>query len=465
MTLVFCLLIFLPKILIGFAIIHGMWKDSDIPAIILKLAIGVPLGLALSTTMFFFTSLAGIRPQIYSQIEFWIVLSLIIFLIARTVSSLKNRHWKSLEYSWQDILGACIVIAGTALSIGAFLFYTNRHLYGFEDAWSIWNLTARFIYRTNSSNVLLDSQFYNRFHPDYPVELSLSVAWGWLVLKSETPRLPIAVALLTTFTPAALVWATLRKWRGTIVAALGALVLLMSTNLPSAVGQYADALLALHMLSAAALFYSYLCTSQRGLLILAGLLAGFSAWVKNEGLLFVCVFSVICLLATWKQVIHWRALRWLVIGITPPLLVVLAYKIIVNGQSDLFSGTISFTTQIFDLSRWQIVGQDFITYIIKYGNWPLSIVAMLLVYAMLMGGTREETQHQIWLFLIFAGQLAGYFGIYLITPHDLQWHIKTSVDRLISHLYPLAIFWIFIALRSPDLSIGHNQSRKPEYPQ
>ena len=460
MTLVFCLLIFLPKILAGFAIAHSLWKDSDIHAIVLKLAVGVPLGLALSTSMFFFTLLAGVPPQIYSQIEFWGILSLIIFLIARTVSSLKNQPWKPFEYSWQDILGACIVITGTALSIGAFLFYTSKHLYGFEDAWSIWNLTARLIYRTNSSNVLLDSQFYNRFHPDYPVELSLSVAWGWLVLKSETPRLPIAIALLATFTPAVLVWATLRKWRGAIAAALGVLVSLMSANLPSAVGQYADALIALHMLSAAALFYSYLRTSQKGLLILAGLLAGFSAWVKNEGLLFMGVFSVICLLAAWKQVINWRALRWFVIGITPPLLVVLAYKIIVNWQSDLFSSTNSFTAQILDLSRWQIVGQNFITYIIKYGNWPLSIVAMLLVYATLMGVTREEARHQIWLFLIFAGQLAGYFSIYLITPHDLQSHIKTSVDRLISHLYPLAIFWIFMALRSPNLSNGHNRSRQ-----
>ena len=460
MTLILCLLIFLPKILVGFVIANSLWKDSDIHAIVLKLAIGVPLGLALSTSMFFFTLLAGVPPQIYSRIEFWGILSVIIFILARTVPSLKNQHWKPFKYSWQDTWGAYIVIIGTALSMGAFLFYTSKHLYGFEDAWSMWNLTARFIYRENSSNVLLNSQFYNRFHPDYPVELSLSVAWGWLVLKSETPRLPIAIALLATFTPAVLVWSALRKWRGTIVATLGTLVLLMSINLPSSIGQYADALIALHLLSAVALFYEYIRTSQMGLLFLAGLLAGFSAWVKNEGILFVGVFSLICLLATWKQVLNWRALKWFVIGIAPPLLVLLAFKLTVTWQSDLLSGTNSSTAQILDLSRWQIVGQNFITHIIKYGNWPLSMVIMLLVYAMLMGISRAETRHQIWLFLIIAGQFAGYFSIYLITPHDLELHIKTSVDRLISHLYPLAIFWIFIALRPPNLSNGNNKSRK-----
>jgi len=448
-----CLFIFLPKILAGFIITHLLWKDSDFSAIILKLAIGVPVGMAISASMFFVALLIGIAPKAYSQVEFWSALLLVILFLAQKIT-LRKGYWKVTELPWQNILATSVVFIGAVLSTSAFLFYSKIHPYGFEDAQSIWNFTARFIYRANSPDIFLNSQFYSRFHPDYPVELSLNVAWGWLFLNNETPRLPISISLLATYIPAVLIWAALIKWRGIISASLGALILLMSVNYPYAITQYADTLIALHMLSAVVLFYGYLKTYQNGLLILAGFLTGSSAWVKNEGLLFVAVFTIVCILAIWKQGIKWRTFKWFVLGSALPLLIVLAYKITVNWQSDLFSVKNSFVKQFLDISRWQIIGQSFVTHIAGYGNWPVSALIILLVYAAVVGIAREETSHQLWLFLVLAGQLAGYFCIYLITPHELSLHIKTSIDRLVIHLYPLIIFWGFVAIRSPNLFIS-----------
>ena len=454
MTFIFSLLIFLPKVLIGFAIAHLLWKDSDVSAIILKLSVGVPLELAISASIFFISMLAGISPRLYSWIELCLFLILSVPILILIINSMR-KHMKILKPSQLDILEAIIILAGAFLGIGVFLSYSNMQPYGLEDAWSMWNLTPRFIFRGNSPAVLLNSQFYNRFHPDYPVELSLNVAWGWFVINGETTRVPIALALLTTFTPAIIAWVTLRRWKGFIVGALGSLIIFLIPDLPSAVGQYADPLLALHAFSATALFYGYLKSRHTGLLILVGLLVGFSAWVKNEGILLIGVFLAVYLFAAWIHEIQWNTLKSLAIGLFIPILVVVIYKYVVGLQNDLFSGTNSPYLQITDFSRWVIIGKSFVMHFIRYANWPISIILILLVYATLTKIDHNEVRQSTLLFLLFIGQLAGYFFIYLITPYNLQTHIMTSMDRLISHLMPVAILWVFATTRSLKLKIGN----------
>jgi hypothetical protein len=48
--------------------------------------------------------------------------------------------------------------------------------------------------------------------------------------------------------------------------------------------------------------------------------------------------------------------------------------------------------------------------------------------------------------------LAGYFFIYLITPRDIYWHLRFSLNRLFIQLWPSAIFLFFVALGSKPFS-------------
>ena len=452
MTFILSLLIFLPKILVGFTITHCLWKDSDLPATILKLSVGVALGFAMSASMFFIAVLFGIAPRAYSWIEFWAALAFVVlFLIHATISWRGNRT--VFKASRLDLLSMCIVLTGAILFSSAFLIYSRMHPHGFEDAWSIWNLVPRFIFRENSPAILLNNQFYDRFHPDYPVELSLNITWGWFILKEETPRVPIVLSFLSTITLCTLFWAVLIKWKGIVAATVGTLIMFTLIDMTAVIGQLADPLLTLHLLSAAALFYGYLKTRKSGMLVLSGLLAGFSAWVKNEGILFVGVLFIVCLIAAITQTIKWSELKFLIIGLAGPLLIVFAYKREVEWHNDLFSGANSPYLQLVDFSRWLLIGKSFITHIINYVNTPISVVVILLIYTLLIRFDKNETNYRTLLFLILSGQFAGYFFIYLITPHNLQSHIDTSIDRLISHLFPLAILWLFAGLRSPDFSI------------
>ena len=43
--------------------------------------------------------------------------------------------------------------------------------------------------------------------------------------------------------------------------------------------------------------------------------------------------------------------------------------------------------------------------------------------------------------------LAGLFAIYIITPYELRWHLRFSLNRLCLQLWPCAIFLFFASFR------------------
>jgi hypothetical protein len=51
--------------------------------------------------------------------------------------------------------------------------------------------------------------------------------------------------------------------------------------------------------------------------------------------------------------------------------------------------------------------------------------------------------------------LSGYFWIYVITPIELNLHLGSSLDRLLMHLWPSAIFVIALVARreSPSATL------------
>jgi hypothetical protein len=189
-------------------------------------------------------------------------------------------------------------------------------------------------------------------------------------------------------------------------------------------------------------------------MILAGLLAGYTAWVKNEGILFIGVFILVCLLAAWRRTIDGKSLKFLVIGLLIPTLTVVLFKSVVESQNDILGSNISLYSRLLDFSRWSVIARNFAAYIAGYASWPVSIVIILLIYALLMGFDRDETAYQALLLLFVLGQTAGYFFIYLITPHDLVLHINTSMQRLVFHVFPILILWLFVALKSPRLQVA-----------
>jgi len=173
----------------------------------LSLAVGIGLG---ACTLFLFVWLMVFGPPgaAYFVTESALGLLLIAALLALTwrerraskssptpeVGSASQRRRLPLSRV-QKLIAACfgIVVLVSAVSLA---YWVLLMPHGGWDAWAIWNLRARFIFRAGESW----PQAFGAFmpHTDYPLLIPLSVVRGWAYLGSEVQIAPAATAAAGT---------------------------------------------------------------------------------------------------------------------------------------------------------------------------------------------------------------------------------------------------------------------------
>jgi hypothetical protein len=60
---------------------------------------------------------------------------------------------------------------------------------------------------------------------------------------------------------------------------------------------------------------------------------------------------------------------------------------------------------------------------------------------------------RMWLLIPIGATAAAEYGTYLLTTADLDWHISTSVSRLVAQLWPSLIWLFFLTLRAPEATL------------
>ena len=63
-----------------------------------------------------------------------------------------------------------------------------------------------------------------------------------------------------------------------------------------------------------------------------------------------------------------------------------------------------------------------------------------------------------------AGVLAGYFAVYLVTPANLDWHLSTSLGRLLVQVWPSALLLAFIMFRPLEEAARQTNRRETGRP-
>lgn len=340
------------------------------------------------------------------------------------------------------------------------------------DAFAIWNLHARFLFRGGSHWHDGFSSLIPWSHPDYPLLLPAAIAHFWTGLGRESQIVPGLIGLVFTFSTVALLFSSLAMLRGRISALLGGLTLLATPFfIEQGSAQYADVPLSFFILAAIVLLS--LCEDSSavgrhgGLVILAGISCGFASWTKNEGLLFLLSIIasrlLVFVIAPSRSVLpkasaergitlerarkFWTSFAPFLAGLAPLLLLVAWFKRSVAVPNELFS-SIAFP-KLLDASRYLVVlkwyGKDFL----RFGDW-LPIPGTLLLMGLYFAAPGKRTQastpniptSRIAVFMT----LAGYFLIYLITPYDLYWHLRFSLNRLFLQLWPAVIFLFFLRI-------------------
>jgi hypothetical protein len=188
--------------------------------------------------------------------------------------------------------------------------------------------------------------------------------------------------------------------------------------------------------------------------VLAGAAVGFAAWTKNEGLLFLFAFLVSQMPFVARRtrpssespLSSGRELVILLLAITPFLLLILSFKHFIAPSGDLFSGPEAMLHKILTPGRYGAIlgwyGKDFL----RFGNWvvPTTVLFVALGFLSPSSGIRRENTAFRSSALALALTLCGYFAVYMITPNDLYWHLRFSLNRLFLQLWPTAIFLFFL---------------------
>jgi hypothetical protein len=240
--------------------------------------------------------------------------------------------------------------------------------------------------------------------------------------------------------------------RSPFLAAVAGLVLLCNrTDITWAAMQYADFALANYFTWSAGLLVLATRAEARGAewWPLVGFCVGSAAWCKDEGLAFAALVSALAL-AAWVRAGRRspRALAAWVGGLLLGGAPVLVLKLGFAWRSTVFGARErSFWQDLTDPARYRVLGEYVLGHLaLEIAWWTLLALAAVLVLL-----PRGRTVRRSWLPLGLAAAMALVFGVVLLTTReDLDWHVSTTIDRLVLHLWPMAILGMVVALGKTD---------------
>ena len=399
--------------------------------------------------IYFLGLVCGLNPYITLILSALICAAMVkwVRLPANEVPSTPPTRWLLIVF--------LVALAG---AVAIFILTAFKEPHGYWDAWSIWNLHARFMVRGGAHWTDLFTTQIGWTHPDYPLLVPSIVAQAWSVMRSETTLVPAAVAFLFTFGTAAVVVGAVRMLRGWDQALIaGAFLLGTATFLLQGVAQYADIPLAFYMVTAVAL----LCFDDVKCTVLAGAMAGFASWTKNEGLLFIVVLVVarcIVRLRHRSAAKLFVELKWFAAGLAPVLAVVALFKFRYAPPGDLLTGKPGeMLGHLVDFGRWVTVIEGFVKHLFIFGSLPTFIVPVIIVlavYAFLVR-FRVDPELRTAVHTMIAAvvlMLLGDFAVYLLLSNRLDWQIDTSLDRILMQIWPAALLAFFAASGSVQLA-------------
>jgi len=467
-------LAFLESFLLGAAVVAIFWREarSSWASLLLQCATAWGIGAGLTSSLYFlWLRLAGRGSRGFLLLETFLILGgwTAFFVVRRR----RKPESPSVPAAPAGLL--------THLAIALFVFWgvltllclILRHRYGGWDAVAMWNVHAKFfasplpgawrgMFTPGAGPTHLD---YPQLpaHPDYPPLLSAFVAQAWACTGATAPLVPALVALFFTSGTALLLISSASFLRSPHAGLLaGALLLTSPTFLGAAMIQYADVPLSFYfLLSVVLLHYADRARrADKGLYVLAGLAAGCAALTKNEGSLFLVVLALSRLvhLALRRQVRQGlRDLVPIALGLAPLLLVLLYYKsftspneIIAAQHGGLFAKmfTSSRYLTILKAARTAIFYPENLASVTGFKvvfNWQVPAFAL---FCLLVGFERKRALHASVLPVAFIAILLylGYFVVYLLTPYELAWHLRTSLERLLAQVAPILILACLLGL-------------------
>jgi hypothetical protein len=185
--------------------------------------------------------------------------------------------------------------------------------------------------------------------------------------------------------------------------------------------------------------------------VLAGLMAGFAAWTRNEGLVFLAALIVaraIALLRFPDRTSPLRSLVPLLAGLAAPLAIVIYFKARVGGPDDAFSvGRSAVLQHLADPARWILTVEALVMAVLTFGAFLIPILLFIALYWYFVRFNIQSSDRAsiatgaIALLLTLSVQLM----LDIVFANNLALELNTSLERYLLQLWPAAILLFFLA--------------------
>ena len=436
----------------------------------LRLALGLGLGLSLHST-FAYASLLFVRSLVPALvIETILALAAIALLVVRgkrtareqeefaheiaqagelagaasSSSSIIDRQ----EPAWVDWLFTLSLVVSTGVLIALPILRWTQAPHGYWDAWQMWTPKAVILFRGGESWTDRLSTTYS--HPGYPLLVPLTTArfWTWGGAPFD-----LGAAFANSYSYAlatiGVVIGVTGMLGGKRAATIAAAALCAAPAFPAwTAALYADLQVSFHVVAVTALLAWALTTVRdpTGLVTLAGIAVGGVLWSKNEGMMLslAAVPAIaITLFARSGSRNGTVAIAGFALGVCPFLLCLAHFKLMIAPQGDLFAALVSMDigSTLFAMNRWEHVLRHSLRVALQE-RLPLVAAIFGVVALWRRPSAPQRLRWALASFPMLA--MLGYLYVYLRTPHDLNWHLATSLSRIFLHVFPAAIVAIFV---------------------
>ena len=341
------------------------------------------------------------RPMIITALFVWSA-----GLLAWRRPERPSLHWPSLH--WLD-LATLVLIAGYA-RFATLASPTEI------DYICIWGLKAERFFFAHGIDWNFLAQPFNAFvHPDYPLLVPLAYDFQAIVGDAWIERWAGALNIGCGIAALLIIRSELRGWIGALTA-----FILMPLVFSPYVGDAEGPLIAY---SVAAI----LPLRRRENVTRSAVFLGLAASCKNEGLTLIVAVAIAMMIAGAKQLIP---KLWPAVAIPLPWLIISRLH---HLHSDFAAGSV--------MDRIVEHATNLAPMLQAMASYPPGrVIFWIGLAAALAIGWRRVVTDERFLASVIGLQLLAFIAAYVITPHDVSWHVRWSWERVVLQVTALLAF-------------------------
>ena len=432
----------LVSVLTGFLLVRTLWPGSMRweAADWFRLPLGVWCGMGLSSVGSFAVQLASPGNR-----TMWIAVDALILMAGALLWMMFGRRADEVVpeegSAWPAAKWAALT--GAAVMAIAYLLMALPRQTGEVDAWSIWNMKARFLYRGGTFATMADP-LLTWIHPDFPYLLPALVLRSWHWAGEESMTAPMLLAGVFVASLAMAMYGAVRLLRTKSQGFLALAAMLGSAGfVGNGAVQYADFPLAAFLFGALASIAAAERLGLPRLLAIAGLCSGFASWTKFEG-----VFYAVALLgiAVWR--LGAASLVPFLVGAIPGMAMLIYFRMAIAPSISAISAD--------PIMLLIAVASKLFTF--QFLGWVVNPFLVLALYLYCVGRSKERRHGWAALACLF---VAGCLAI-LVRDDNIG---DAAAIRIVLHLWPTALLAVFFHANAPEELMvvtgkAHKASRK-----